>query len=60
MDINLLPDEGLEIRGEIYVKGVGTYDGSNPISGTNDIASVIGVDIITNEEIDEIWYNVMN
>lgn len=27
--------------GTVYIKGIGTYDGTNPISGTNDVVSVI-------------------
>lgn len=28
-------------NGDTYIKGVGTYDGTNPTSGTNDVATVI-------------------
>ena len=28
-------------NGDAYIKGVGTYDGTNPTSGTNDVATVI-------------------
>ena len=27
--------------GAVYIKGVGTYDGTNPVSGTNDIKTII-------------------
>ncbi len=27
--------------GTVYMKGVGTYNGTNPVSGTNDVATVM-------------------
>ena len=33
---------GIELNGgKFYVNGVGTYDGTNPVSGTNDLVSVL-------------------
>ena len=37
-----LRKNGIELNGgKFYINGVGTYDGTNPISGTNDLASVL-------------------
>ena len=48
--VNVLPDADYIVKkvkgetlqlGRVYVQGVGTYNGTNPISGTNDLASVL-------------------
>ena len=37
-----LRKNGIELNGgKFYINGVGTYDGTNPTSGTNDLASVL-------------------
>ena len=41
MKIKLSNNENLEINSKVYVNGIGTYDGTNPVSGTNDLETVI-------------------
>ena len=41
---NTILTDSIKVTGsnKVYINGVGTYNGTNPISGTNDLATIIG------------------